>query len=136
MSNSISAAACCTTTPLPRLKDANKLADVFRALSDETRLRILALLRSGEVCVCHIHGGLRLPQSTVSRHLAYLRRSGLVEARRQGVWMHYRLAVPASPVVREVLDAALHAVSHADVTAVDAVRLQKELAAAPPPAIS
>src|SRR5688572_20640537 len=103
MSKPISMLSCCETTPLPRLRGATQLAEVYRALADETRLRILALLRGGEVCVCHIHGGLRLPQPTISRHLAYLRKTGLVEARRQGVWMYYRLAAPASPVVRQVL---------------------------------
>ena len=122
-------ASCCVAHPLPRLKAAGDLVDVYRALADETRLRILALLRDGEVCVCHIHGGLRLPQPTISRHLAYLRRTGLVEARRQGVWMYYRLAAPQSPVVRQVLDSALHALTHAEVTASDAVRLRKELGA-------
>lgn len=130
MSKTISVAACCTSTPLPRLKGARELVDVYRALADETRLRILALLRDGEVCVCHIHGGLRLPQPTISRHLAYLRRTGLVEARRQGVWMYYRLAEQRSLIVHQVLHAALHALSHAEVTATDAVRLRKELAAA------
>lgn len=121
--------ACCGTSPLPHLKGADDLAKVFRALADETRLRILALLRDGEVCVCHIHGGLRLPQPTVSRHLAYLRESGLVEARRQGVWMYYRLAAPKSPVMHQVVQAALHALTHAEITSIDAVRLRKELAA-------
>lgn len=72
-----------------------KTAQLFKALSDETRLRILALLTAGELCVCDLMAVLELPQSTVSRHLAYLRNSGLVEDRRQGVWMYYRLAVPA-----------------------------------------
>jgi ArsR family transcriptional regulator len=126
--------ACCQVEPAPKLKDAAALADVFRALSDETRLRILALLRDGEVCVCHIQGGLRLPQPTVSRHLAYLRKSGLVEARREGVWMHYRLAAPSSAVVREVVDAALHALTHSDITATDLTRMRKSIAATPAPA--
>ena len=126
---------CCTTTPLPRLKGAADLATLFRALSDETRLRILALLRDGEVCVCHIQGGLRLPQPTISRHLAYLRKSRLVEARRDGVWMHYRMATPGSPIVAQVLEAALHALTHAEVTTQDAVRMRKSLAVgAPQPA--
>ena len=126
---------CCTTTPLPRLKGAADLATLFRALSDETRLRILALLRDGEVCVCHIQGGLRLPQPTISRHLAYLRKSGLVEARRDGVWMHYRMATPRSPIVAQVLEAALHALTHAEVTTQDAVRMRKSIAVgAPQPA--
>lgn len=119
---------CCETHPVPQIRPAEDLVEVYKALADETRLRILALLRDGEVCVCHIHGGLRMPQPTVSRHLAYLRKSGLVEARRDGVWMHYRLAVPSSPVVAHVLDAALHALGHTAITKTDAVRLRRERA--------
>lgn len=70
-----------------------KTAQLFKALGDETRLRILALLTSGELCVCDLMAALVLPQSTVSRHLATLRNAGLVEDRRQGVWMYYRLAL-------------------------------------------
>ena len=73
-----------------------KTAQLFKALSDETRLRILALLTAGELCVCDLMAVLELPQSTVSRHLAYLRHAGLVEDRRQGVWMYYRLATPSA----------------------------------------
>ncbi len=69
---------------------------VFRALSDRTRLRIVNLLRGGEVCVCHLVAVLGVPQPTTSRHLAYLRRAGLVVARKEGLWMHYRLAPPRS----------------------------------------
>ena len=121
---------CCGTRPAPRVKNASQLADVYRALADETRLRILALLRDGEVCVCHLQGSLRLPQPTISRHLAYLRKSKLVEARRDGVWMHYRLATPASAVVQQVVDSALHALTHAESTATDTARLKQELATA------
>ncbi|MEW6429301.1 MAG: metalloregulator ArsR/SmtB family transcription factor [Thermodesulfobacteriota bacterium] len=64
----------------------------FKAAGDETRLRILALLAQGELCVCDLMAVLELPQSTVSRHLAVLRQAGWVSDRRQGVWMHYRLA--------------------------------------------
>jgi ArsR family transcriptional regulator, arsenate/arsenite/antimonite-responsive transcriptional repressor len=67
-------------------------ACLFKALSEETRLRIMALLAHGELCVCDLMAVLGLPQSTISRHLASLRHAGLVEGRRQGVWMHYRLA--------------------------------------------
>ncbi|GFO59191.1 transcriptional regulator [Geomonas silvestris] len=67
-------------------------AKLFKALSDETRLRILALLiANGELCVCDLTATLQLPQSTVSRHLAYLRKSGLVRDRREGLWMYYSL---------------------------------------------
>jgi ArsR family transcriptional regulator len=69
-------------------------AKLFKALSDETRLRILSLLTAGELCVCDLMEVFQLPQSTVSRHLAYLRNTGLVDDRRQGVWMYYRLTIP------------------------------------------
>lgn len=66
---------------------------LFKALADETRLRILALLlREEELCVCNIIAALSLPQSTISRHLAYLRRAGLVNDRRCGLWMYYSIA--------------------------------------------
>jgi len=88
------------------------LETVFKALADKSRLRILALLGGDEVCVCHIHDTLRLPQPTVSRHLAYLRRTKLVDVRRDGVSMHYRMSASLDPVVRAVIDAAVHAVTH------------------------
>ena len=90
-----------------------QLADACKALGDKTRLRILALLGNNEVCVCHIHDSLGLPQPTVSRHLAYLRRSGLVAARRDGVWMHYQIAKSLHPVVRTVVTAAVAALQQA-----------------------
>jgi ArsR family transcriptional regulator len=68
---------------------------LFKGLSDETRLRIIALLLAqgerGELCVCDLTATLQLPQSTVSRHLAYLRKSGLVRDRRDGLWMYYSI---------------------------------------------
>jgi ArsR family transcriptional regulator, arsenate/arsenite/antimonite-responsive transcriptional repressor len=82
-----------------------KTAKVFKTLSDETRLRILALLGEGELCVCDLMAILELPQSTVSRHLATLRNAGLVEDRRQGVWMYYRLAAVEDLLLREFLAA-------------------------------
>jgi ArsR family transcriptional regulator, arsenate/arsenite/antimonite-responsive transcriptional repressor len=126
----VTEAPCCMTTPAPMVRNASELAEVYRALADETRLRILALLRDGEVCVCHLQGSLRLPQPTISRHLAYLRKAGLAEARRDGVWMHYRLAPPRSPVVKQVLESALHAMTHAESTVRDVARLKQELASA------
>ena len=66
-------------------------ARLFKALADETRLHILALLLNGELCVCEIIAALDLPQSTISRHLAYLRNTGWVKGRRRGVWVYYRL---------------------------------------------
>ena len=99
------------------------LEQLFRALADDTRLRILALLAAGEICVCHIHGALGLPQPTVSRHLAYLRRAGLVAARKDGLWVHYRLAVPNQPQVASVMRATFEALSLAPTVTVDRRRL-------------
>jgi ArsR family transcriptional regulator len=121
--------SCCRTRPAPRIRDLDALTTVFAALADPTRLRILSLLRDGEVCVCHLHASLDVPQPTASRHLAYLRRAGLVTARREGVWMHYRLATLANPIVRSVVDAALHALTHAAISDRDEGRLQAVLKA-------
>lgn len=73
---------------------ARKIDTMFKAFADETRLRILHLLTYGELCVCDILTTLRLPQSKVSRHLAYLRAAGLVQVRRSGLWKHYSLTSP------------------------------------------
>ncbi len=78
-------------------------AKIFKALADDTRLRILALLLDVELCVCEIMAALELPQSTISRHLAYLRNSGWVLDRRQGVWMYYRLNNNEHLLVNEII---------------------------------
>ena len=72
--------------------DVRPLTRLFKALADETRVRVVALLAHGELCVCHIEAVLALPQPTVSRHLAVLRNAGVVEMRRDGLWVLYRLA--------------------------------------------
>src|SRR5215510_13006270 len=90
-----------------KLAAVDELENLFKALADKTRLRILALLGNNEVCVCHIHDTLGVPQPTISRHLAYLRRSGLVAVRRDGVWMHYQVSGCLHPVIRGVLAAAV-----------------------------
>jgi ArsR family transcriptional regulator len=71
------------------------------------------------VCFCHIHDSLGLPQPTVSRHLAYLRKSGLVATRRDGVWMHYRISRSLSPVIRAVVIATVDAVQQLPATTQD-----------------
>jgi ArsR family transcriptional regulator len=101
------------------------LESIFKALADKTRLRILALLGGNEVCVCHIHDSLGLPQPTVSRHLAYLRRAGLVEVRRDGVWMHYQVARSLRPDVQAVVNAAVEAVTKIPATALDRKQFQR-----------
>jgi ArsR family transcriptional regulator, arsenate/arsenite/antimonite-responsive transcriptional repressor len=74
--------------------------ELFKAFADPVRLRLMNLLAEGEVCVCHLHEALELPQSTVSRHLAFLRKRCLVLGRREGLWVHYRLAKPVGELHR------------------------------------
>jgi ArsR family transcriptional regulator, arsenate/arsenite/antimonite-responsive transcriptional repressor len=82
-----------TTTPATQtLDDSTRL---LKAFTDPVRLRLINLLSDDrEICVCHLHEALGLPQPTVSRHLAYLRKNGLVVGRKEGLWVHYRLAKP------------------------------------------
>jgi ArsR family transcriptional regulator len=80
------------------------LAQTIKALSDPIRLRIILLLQAeGELCVCDLMAVLKLPQSTVSRHLAYLKRSCWVDIRREGVWMHYTLSRESCDICKELL---------------------------------
>jgi ArsR family transcriptional regulator len=75
----------------------------FRALADRTRLRLLSLMGPGEICVCFLVEILKTNQPKISRHLAYLRRAGIVDARREGQWMHYRIVEPDDPEAARVL---------------------------------
>jgi ArsR family transcriptional regulator, arsenate/arsenite/antimonite-responsive transcriptional repressor len=111
------------------------LETLFKALADRTRLRILGLLVNGEVCVCHIHDSLDIPQPMASRHLAYLRRAGLVATRKDGLWVHYRLATLSDPVLAAVLSAAAHAVGHAPASARDRRRLGQRVELLPEPVV-
>src|SRR5215510_11488098 len=79
----------------------------FKALADRTRLRLLNLMRGDEVCVCFFVEILKTNQPKISRHLAYMRRAGIVGARRDGSWMHYRIVEPTDPDGAPVLKDAL-----------------------------
>lgn len=103
------------------------LETVLKALADRTRLRIVGLLAAGEICVCHIHESLGIPQPTASRHLAYLRRAGLVDGRKDGLWVHYRLARLDDPVIQSVLDSVAHAVGHVATSERDRRRLSSRV---------
>lgn len=81
-----------------------KTTALFKALAHDTRLRILNLLLGGEVCVCRIMEILQLPQSTASRHLGILKNAGLVEDRRDGIWVHYSLAKDQLPMALQVME--------------------------------
>jgi ArsR family transcriptional regulator len=83
------------------------LEEVFRALADGTRLRLLHLMSGREICVCYLVEVLGVPQPKISRHLAYLRRAGLVLPRREGKWMHYKLSVPAERHAAAILSTTL-----------------------------
>ncbi len=84
-------------------KNLGVMERFFAGLADRTRLRLLNLMAEQEVCVCYFVEILDAPQPTISRHLAYLRRTGLVEARREGKWMHYKIVAPENQFARQVL---------------------------------
>jgi ArsR family transcriptional regulator len=107
------------------MNQLQQLERLFQALGDGTRLRILRLLMAGEVCVCDIHDTLKIPQAKASRHLAYLRRAGLVNTRREGLWIHYSLAKPLDPIVATLADAATHVLGHVEMLRKDAQRLER-----------
>ncbi len=120
----------------------NDPVTLFQALGDRTRLRLLNLMTEGELCVCYFVEILHESQPKISRHLAYLRRAGIVGTRREGKWMHYRIVRPADPQQARVLDCVLDALSadrqmHRDRLALEraccAVRLPPQLQDAPKP---
>ena len=88
------------------------LASLFAALADPTRLRLLNLMAGREVCVCYFVEILRQGQPKISRHLAYLRKAGIVAARRQGKWMHYSICPPADAAAASILAAELASLGH------------------------
>ena len=83
--------------------DVRPLSRLFRALGDETRLRIVALLSHGELCVCHMEAVLELSQPNASRQLGILKMAGIVDSRRDGTWVYYRLAEQVDESVERVL---------------------------------
>jgi ArsR family transcriptional regulator, arsenate/arsenite/antimonite-responsive transcriptional repressor len=110
---------CKTQAYLPALETSLlENMQMFKALGDETRLRILGLLSHGELCVCDIMAVLELPQSTASRHLSYLRNSKWVSGIRRGKWMYYQLTV-ANPddsirhlIIRSLADLVAIQIDH------------------------
>ncbi len=115
---------------------------LFQALGDHTRLRLLNLMGEQEICVCYLTEVLGQPQPKVSRHLAYLRAAGIVAARRDGRWMHYRIVMPANEGAAGVLRQTLAWLAEERAMQADRTRLTKAccspaefaaLAAAPRP---
>jgi ArsR family transcriptional regulator, arsenate/arsenite/antimonite-responsive transcriptional repressor len=112
-----------TRTTTPGLDESTR---TLAAFADPVRLRLLSLLSGDreEVCVCHLHGALELPQPTVSRHLAYLRKHGLVAGRKEGLWVHYRLAKPRSALHRILFGCLGSCLGDPEVFAQDRQRLE------------
>ena len=96
---------------------------MFRAFSDETRLRILHLLAKGELCVCDIMDVLDAPQPKVSRHLSYLKRAGLVSDRKEGPWRHYSLSPSKSSFQKRLIGCLDACLDEAPILRRDALRL-------------
>jgi len=96
----------------------------FMAFADKTRLRLLNLMREDEICVCFFTEVLEESQPKISRHLAYLRNAGIVEARRDGKWMHYRIIKPGNPFAARVLGYTLHWLESQDTMRKDYQKLE------------
>ncbi|WP_338667812.1 ArsR/SmtB family transcription factor [Pseudodesulfovibrio methanolicus] len=105
-----------------------QLALRLKGLSDPTRLRVIRLLDHGELCVCDLMAGLDLPQSTVSRHMSFLRNAGWVDGRRKGKWVYYTLAEPADAIQSEVLEILRRRLPDVDQARLDHERLMTHLA--------
>jgi ArsR family transcriptional regulator len=101
------------------------LVTLFAALADPTRLRLLNLIDGREVCVCYFVEILKQGQPKISRHLAYLRKAGIVEARRDGKWMHYRIERPDDARAVSILDATLQSLKGDKDMQTDLARLGK-----------
>jgi len=101
------------------------MVELFAALADPTRLRLLNLMNGREVCVCYFVEILKQSQPKISRHLAYLRRTGIVEARREGKWMHYRIEWPKDAAAHSVLDSALRSLKSDPQMQADAAKLAR-----------
>jgi ArsR family transcriptional regulator len=106
---------------------------LFSALADRTRLRLLNLMRTDEICVCFFVEVLKTNQPKISRHLAYLRRAGVVSARREGKWMHYRIAEPADPHAAHVMREVMQWLAQDEGMQRDRARLIKACCAPQPP---
>jgi ArsR family transcriptional regulator, arsenate/arsenite/antimonite-responsive transcriptional repressor len=84
--------------------EREQYVELFKALSDETRLRLIVLLYKREFCVCQIEAALHISQTKASRHLAILRRGGLLKARREGLWVYYTLEEPENKVKADLFE--------------------------------
>ena len=105
--------------------EVRSLTRLFRALGDETRLRIVALLSHGELCVCHIESALELSQPNASRQLGILKSAGIVDSRRIGTWVHYRIVEQEHATVQKARELLTHAFGAERAIRTDHVKLRK-----------
>jgi ArsR family transcriptional regulator len=110
-------------TEAPSPLDVRPTAGLLKALADDTRLRIVALLARGELCVCHIAAALDIGQPNASQHLTVLRNAGVVASRRKGSWIHYRMSDGQDAARARILRAVLAGIDEAGEAEEDARRL-------------
>jgi len=108
-----------------RATKSASLAELFAGLADPTRLRLLNLMNGREVCVCYFVEILRQGQPKISRHLAYLRKAGIVSARREGKWMHYRITTQADEAAGSILTAVLTSLANDKQMQADRAKLDR-----------
>lgn len=112
---------------MPADKHLQRLEKLFLGLGDKTRLRILNLIRNDEICVSHFTEVLGESQPKISRHLAYLRKAGIVSARREGTWMHYSIEWPEDPRSSTVLESLLRGLAEEPEMQREHARLRKAI---------
>lgn len=110
-------------TEAPAPLDVRPASGLLKALADDTRLRIVALLVPGELCVCHIASALDVSQPNASQHLTVLRNAGVVESRRKGSWIYYRMCGEQDPVRSRILRAVVDGLADLEVSAEDRRKL-------------
>ena len=101
------------------------LERLFQAFADPTRLRLINLMAAQEICVCYFVEVIGAPQPKISRHLAYLRRAGIVAARRDGKWMHYRIMPQADEAAASILSAVLDSLASDKQMQADRAKLER-----------
>jgi ArsR family transcriptional regulator len=116
---------------MPQKQQTAPLDRLFRALADPIRLRLVSLIAGREICVCFLVEILGMSQPKISRHLAYLRRAGLVASRSEGKWVHYRLVEPADAAAAEILRATVRRMRERPQMRRDEIRLGAAACCAP-----
>lgn len=104
-----------------------EIVDLLKVLSDETRLRLVKALQKREFCVCELVDALQVPQYNISRHLSVLRKSGLVEDRKEGIWVYYRITPHKAVLVKELVEVLAKHLKNEKRVQEDERRLEKRI---------